>query len=52
MAKFLVKATSTKEYEIEVDAEDAGSAIDSLKEWISDDFEDYEVGARWDLEAR
>lgn len=51
MAKFIVKATLTKDYEIEVEADNAGEAITKLDDWISDDFEDYEVGARWDFEA-
>jgi hypothetical protein len=50
--KFVVEATLTKHYEIEVEAEDAMKAIESLDDWIADDFEDYEVGAKWDFEAR
>jgi phosphotransferase system HPr-like phosphotransfer protein len=51
MEKFIVRATLTKNYEVEVEAEDAMKAIESLDEWIADDFEDFEVGARWDFEA-
>lgn len=51
MAKFIVKATLTKEYEIEVEAEDEMKAIESLDDWIADDFEEYQVDARWDFEA-
>ena len=51
MEKFTVKATLTKEYEIEVEAEDEMEAIKSLDDWMADDFEDFEVGARWDFEA-
>lgn len=51
MAKFIVKATLTKDYEVEVEANDEMDAIKKLDDWISDDFEKYEVGARWDFEA-
>lgn len=51
MDKFIVRATLTKNYEIEVEAEDEMDAIKQLDDWIADDFEDYEVGARWDFEA-
>ena len=51
MAKFIVRATLTKDYEVEVEANDEMDAIKKLDDWIADDFEDYEVGARWDFEA-
>lgn len=51
MAKWTVKATLTKYYEIEVEAEDEGEAIESLNDWIADDFEDFETGAKWDFEV-
>lgn len=51
MAKFTVYATMTKTYEVEVEAEDTASAIESLDDWIADDFEEFETGAKWDLEA-
>jgi hypothetical protein len=51
MAKFTVRATLTKDYEIEVEATDEMDAIKKLDDWIADDFEDFEVGARWDFEA-
>lgn len=51
MAKYTVRATLTKDYEVEVEAEDAMKAIESLDDWIADDFEDFEVGARWDFHS-
>jgi hypothetical protein len=51
MPKFTIYATQTKNYEIEVEAEDGLSAIASLDDWIADDFEEFETGAKWDLEA-
>jgi hypothetical protein len=49
--KYTITATQTKVYEIEVEAEDADSAIDSLNEWIEDDFQDFAVDGKWELEA-
>jgi hypothetical protein len=51
MPKFTITAVQTKTYEIEVEAEDSASAIESLDDWIADDFEDYETGGEWKLEA-
>jgi hypothetical protein len=50
--KYIVEATLTKNYEIEVEANSPMEAIESLDEWIADDFEDFEVGAKWDFEAK
>ena len=47
--QFTVQATLTKTYEIYISAENPEDAIASLDEWIADDFEDFEVGARWDF---
>lgn len=52
MASFIVKAIRTVEYEIPAEGEDAMDAIKQLDDWIADDFEGYEVGARWDFEAK
>jgi hypothetical protein len=51
MTKHLVVATLTKEYEISVEAENPEDAIASLDDWIADDFEEFETGARWDFLA-
>lgn len=51
MEKFTVRATSTKYYEVEVEAKDEADAIAQLDDWISDDFEEFQVGAKWDFEA-
>ena len=51
MAKFTVYATMTKTYEVKVKADNEASAIASLDDWIADDFEEFETGAKWDLEA-
>ena len=51
MPKFTVYATMTKNYAVEVEADNEASAIASLDDWIADDFEEFETGGRWDLEA-
>ena len=51
MPKFEIEATLTKRYRIAVDAENSSEAIAQLDDWISDDFEEYEIGAEWEFEA-
>ena len=52
MPKYTITATQTKVYEIEIEAEDAGAAIDMLDDWNEDDFQPFEAeGGGWDLEA-
>lgn len=52
MPKHAVTAVRTTTYEVEVDADSPASAIDKLDDWISDDFEPFEVAGHWTLEAR
>ena len=50
--KYTITATQTKVYEIEVEANSAGEAIDLLDEWKEDDFQDFVAeGGGWELEA-
>jgi hypothetical protein len=49
--KYTVSAVLTKYYEVEVEAADPAAAIAALDDWIADDFEDFETGAKWDFEA-
>ena len=51
MPKYLVTAYRIAEYQVEVEAENERSALESLDNWVSDDFEDYEVQVEWTLEA-
>jgi len=51
MAKYTVRATLTRYYEIEVNATDPQNAIEQLNDWTADDFEDFETDAKWDFEA-
>jgi hypothetical protein len=50
--KYTITATQTKVYEIEVEANSAGEAIELLDEWNEDDFQDFVAeGGGWELEA-
>ena len=50
--KYTITATLTKTYEIKVNATDPQNAIEQLNDWISDDFEEFETGAQWVMEAK
>ena len=50
MPKFIIEATRTHWYTVEVEAEDEDEAYTSLDDWIADDFEPYETNAQWDFE--
>lgn len=52
MPKYTITAVQTKTYEIEVEAADPAEAIASLDDWMEDDFEDYEVTGKWEMEAK
>jgi hypothetical protein len=49
--KYTITAKQVKHYEIEVEASDPASAIDSLDDWIAEDFENFQVNGKWELEA-
>jgi hypothetical protein len=49
--KYTITAKQIKHYEIEVEATDPASAIDSLDDWIAEDFENFQVNGKWELEA-
>lgn len=52
MNTYTITATLTKTYEIKVEAATAAAALSSLDDWIADDFEGYETGAQWTMEAK
>ena len=51
MAKYLIVATRTTEYEIEVEADFDHQALGKLDDWIADDFEPYTKQNTWDFEV-
>jgi hypothetical protein len=51
MASYTVTAVRTTTYEVDVEATDPASAIEKLDDWISDDFEGFEVSGHWQMEA-
>ena len=52
MRDYMIRATLTKDYEVPIKAENEWDAIKKLDNWIEEDFEYFEVGARWDFKAR
>ena len=50
MPKFKIYAQS-RQYEVPIEAEDEADAFDKIEDWISDDFEDFEVTGEWEFEA-
>ena len=52
MPKYTVFATLTKQYEVDVEADDPEQAIEKLDDWMAEDFEPFEVNGKWDMEAR
>ena len=48
--EFSVIATRTHTYEIKVRATDEQDAYDSLDAWIADDFEPFEIDAKWEFQ--
>jgi len=51
MPKYIIEATRTHWYSVEVDAVDELSAYAELDDWISDDFEPFETNAQWEFNA-
>ena len=47
-----IAVTQIKTYEVTIEASDASEAIASLNEWIDDDFEKYQTGNLWNIEAK
>jgi hypothetical protein len=50
--KYTVTVTQVKTYELTIDAIDEGAAIDSLDDWIEEDFEEYNIANSWTMEAK
>lgn len=48
---YVIQATRTHTYQVTVKAQDEVEAIDQMDDWNSDDFEAYEVDAKWDFEV-
>lgn len=53
MAKYIVEVENIHIYEVEVEANDEAEAQDKVRDldWIADDFEPFEVDARWTFSA-
>ena len=51
MGKWIVVATRTSEYEIDIEAADEREALSKLNNWISDDFEPFIIQNTWDFDV-
>lgn len=49
--KFTIEATRIHYYTVEIEADNEDEALEEVRSWISDDFEDYETNAEWDFEV-
>ena len=50
MTKYLITATRTTVYEMEVEADSPQEAHVNLDDWIVDDFESFITNQSWDFE--
>jgi hypothetical protein len=50
MTKYLITATRTSLFTIEVEADNPGEAYECLDGWIADDFDPYARTHKWDFE--
>ena len=51
MPKFTVQCVETHTYEVTVEADDEMDAIDIVRDYDTDQLEEFEVDARWDYEV-
>lgn len=51
MATYKIEAKREHWYTVEIEATDEADALEQIRDWISDDFEDYETRAQWDFEV-
>lgn len=50
MTKYVIEATRTHYYTVEVEAENELDAMSRLDDWIADDFEPYQTSANWEFD--
>jgi hypothetical protein len=51
MPKYKVDAKRTHWYTVEVEAETEQEALEEVRDWLADDFEDFETNAQWDFDV-
>jgi len=47
MPKFTIEAERIHWYTVEIEAPNEEAALDEVRGWISDDFDEYETNAQW-----
>lgn len=52
MSKYLVVATRSTEYQVEVEAANEYEALESLRDWIDDDFQPHLKFNQWDFDVQ
>ena len=51
MPKYLIEAKRTHWYEVTIEADTENAAIEEVRSWMADDFEEYETNAQWDFDS-
>ena len=51
LSEYTITAKLLNTYEIKVMATDAAAALDSLDEWVAEDFTDFITNQQWDMDA-
>lgn len=51
LSEYTITAKLLNTYEIKVMATDEVAALESLDEWVAEDFEDFKTNQQWDFEA-
>lgn len=50
MSKYIINAQRTHWYTVEVEASSKQEALEEVRDWIADDFQDFETNAQWDFD--
>jgi uncharacterized protein YdhG (YjbR/CyaY superfamily) len=51
MTKYTINAQRTHWYTVEVEADSEREALDEVRDWIAEDFEESETRAQWDFDV-
>lgn len=51
MPKYYLTAVRTTVYEVSLEADSLEDALESVDDWIADDFEPYQTSNHWSIDA-
>ena len=51
MTKFIIDAKRVHWYTVELEAVDEDTALEEVRDWIAEDFEEYETRAEWNFDV-